>query len=336
VVGNWTTAPLYVRAPGAGPLMSDQPLRASLAVSLARVRGVEAAYPMRFVLLGRERHVAVLALPIVAAARRGDVLTRDVRPEDKVMVNALARGEVVVSRLLARRRGVGVGDRIRLPVARGDGRFRIAGLFNDINSDDSLYMDLATFQRVTGDRDADRFALFPAAGATLAGVSAGARRLIAARDVGATVVTGRELTTFVVDTVRGLFSFARLALLAASLVAALTITNTMLTATLERRRELAVQRMLGMRPAGIAGAVMLEGAALAAIAALIGIGVGLVLGLVVLKLVEGQVAWRIGVHLDLGLLVAAAVIAPLLGALAASYPGWLATRPSLVGLLKDE
>lgn len=336
VVGNWTTAPLYVRAPGAGPLMSDQPLHASLSGELARVHGVGAAYPMRFALLGQRRHVAVLALPIVAAARRGDVLTRDVPPEDKVMVNALARGDVVVSRLLARRQGVGVGNRIQLPVAHGDGRFRVAGLFNDINSDDSLYMDLVTFQRVTGDRDADRFALFPQPEVPVDEVAAATRRLIAARDIGATVVTGRELTTFVVDTVRGLFSFARLALLAASLAAALTITNTMLTATLERRRELAVQRMLGMRPAGIAWSVMLEGAALAAVATLIGIGVGLLLGLVLLRLVEGQVAWRIGLHLDPGSLVAIALAAPLLGAIAASYPGWLATRPALVGLLKDE
>ncbi|WP_445150864.1 FtsX-like permease family protein [Baekduia sp. Peel2402] len=336
VVGNWTAAPLYVRAPGAGPLMSDQPLHASLAGGLGRVHGVEAAYPMRFVLLGQRTHVAVLAMPIVAAARRGDVLTRDVRPGDRATIAALARGEVVVSRLLARRRGVGVGDRIRLPVAHGDGRFTVAGLFNDINSDDSLYMDLTTFQRVTGDRDADRFALFPVRGAAVDDVAAATRQLLARRDVGATVATGPELTTLVVDTVRGLFSFAHLALLAASLVAALTITNTLLTATLERRRELAVQRMLGMRPLAIAWSMLLEGAALAAVAAVIGIGVGLVLGFVVLQLAEGQLAWRIGLHLDLGLVVGALVTAPVLGAVAAAYPGWLATRPSLVSVLKDE
>jgi putative ABC transport system permease protein len=336
VVGNWTTAPLYVRAPGAGPLMSDQPLRASLATGLAQLPGVAVAYPMRFTLLGRGRHVAVLALPIVAAARRGDVVTRDVPPADAALVGALERGEVVVSRLLARRRGVGVGDAIRLPVAHGDGRFRIAGLFNDINSDESLYMDLAAFQRVTGDRDADRFALVPERGASVAAIRAEARRFVAARDVGATVVTGRELTTVVVDTLRGLFSFARLALLVAALVAALTITNTMVTATLERRREFAVQRMLGMSPGGIAWSVLLEGAALAAIAAVIGMGVGLLLGFVVLQMAAGQVAWRIGLHLDLWLLAAVAIAAPLLGALAAAYPGWLATRPALLGALKDE
>ena len=336
VTANWNDAPLYLRAIGAGPLISDQPMHASLAGALEDVPGVRAAYPMRFALVGQRTHVAILSMPIVAAARRGDTVTRDIMPAQPSLVAALGRGEIVISRLMARRRGLAIGDRVALPTALGRRDFRVAGLFNDINSDDSLYMDSSTFRRVMDDREADRFAIVPAAGTTAAALRGRIRSFAAAHHVSATVLTGPELTDAVVDTVRGLFSFAGVALLAAALIAALTVTNTMLTTTFERRREFGVQRLLGMGDAQLAGSVLFEAAILAGVAGLAGIGLGLLLGLVTTLLIESQLAWHIALRPDPRVLLATAIGAPILGALAAGYPGWLATRPTLTALLREE
>jgi putative ABC transport system permease protein len=336
VTANWNSAPLYLKGIGAGPLISDQPMRASLAPGLERVPGVRAVYPMRFVLLGERRHVAILAMPIVAAARRGDTLTRDIPPAQRSLVAALARGDVVISRLMARRRGLAPGEELTLPTAQGRRAFRVAGLFNDINSDDSLYMDLTTFQQVMNDHEADRFAIMPARGTEATALVTVTRRFATDNRLSGTVVTGQQLTDLVVDTVRGLFSFAGVALLAAAAIAALTITNTMLTTTFERRREFGVQRLLGMGSVQLAGSVLFEAAVLAGIAGLAGIGLGLLLGLVTTMLIESQLAWHIALRPDAAIVLATLFGAPVLGALAAGYPSWRSTRPALTAQLREE
>jgi len=335
---TWYASPLYVRANGEGLLASDQPLPVALRERLVEIEGVRAAYPMRVLLLERDgQQLGILAWPIAEAARAGDEITGDVPIGDARLVAAVRRGEVVASRLTARRRDLEPGDRVSLPTsARGTRPFRVAGTFNDLASSNAFYVEHAVYRRLTRDPRADRFALVLDRGADRAAVAARVQRYLDDRGLPGTVVTSAEMEELVLDVLRGVFSLASGAQLAVLLIAAMVMLNTMLTVTFERRREQGVQRMLGMTGRQLSGAVVLEAVVMAAIGAAIAVLLGLVLGFVMTTAIETQLAWQVGFHPALGATLAAAALAVAVGAAAACYPSWLATRPPLIELLRSE
>jgi putative ABC transport system permease protein len=334
---TWYASPLYVRANGEGLLAADQPLNVALRTRLASVAGVRAAYPMRVSLLERRgRQLGLLAWPIAEAARAGDEITGDVPIADRRLVAAVGRGEVVVSRLTARRHDLGVGDVVRIPAANKMRSFRVAGLFNDLASSDAVYLDHAVYARLSRDTKADRFALVLEPGANRDAVAARVQRFLDAQGLPGSVVTSTEMEGYVLDLVEGVFSLASGAQLAALLIAAMVVLNTMLTVTFERRRELGVQRMLGMTGRQLGGAVVLEAVVMAAIGAVLAVLLGLVLGALMTIGIENQLAWHVTFDPAVGATLAAALVAVAIGAAAACYPSWLATRPALVELLRVE
>ncbi|HMJ01778.1 MAG TPA: ABC transporter permease, partial [Conexibacter sp.] len=334
---TWYASPLYVRGNGEGLLASDQPLRAALASRLERIDGVRAAYPMRVLLLERDaKQLGVLAWPIAEAARAGDEITGDVPIDDRRLVAAVRRGEIVASRLTMRRNDLEVGDVARFPAVRGVRSFRVAGTFNDLASSDAFYIEHAVYKDLSADKKADRFALVLAPGADRAAVAARVQRYLDDRALPGTVVTSSEMEDYVLDVLRGVFSLASGAQLAALLIAALVVLNTMLTVTFERRREQGIQRLLGLEGRKLSGAVVLEGVAMSAVGAALAVVLGLALGFVMTVGIENQLAWHVGFHPAVGATFVAALLALAIGAAAACYPSWLATRPALIDLLRAD
>ncbi len=334
---SWFAAPLYVRANGEGLLASDQPLPVALRRRLAAIEGVRAAYPIRAALIERRgRQLGILAFPIAQAARHGDQLTGDVPASDRRLVAAIGDGGVVASRLTARRHDLRIGSTVHVTVAGNDHRFPVAGLFNDLASTDAVYMEHSRYARLSEDEDADRFALMLDRRADRDAVAARVQRYLDANGLPGTVVTDRTMERYVLDLVEGLFSLAGGAQLAALLIAAMVVLNTMLTVTFERRRELGLQRMLGMTGRQQAGTVVLEAVAMSAIGAALAVMLGLVLGALMTVGIENQLAWHVSFHPAIGATVAATLVAIAIGAAAACYPSWLATRPPLMELLRVE
>jgi putative ABC transport system permease protein len=334
---TWFAAPLYVRANGEGLLTSDQPLPVSLRRRLAGIEGVRAAYPIRAALLERRgQQVAILAFPIAQAARHHDQLTGDVPLRDPRLVAAVGRGEVVASRLTARRHHLHTGSVLHVAVAGTDHRFRVAGVFNDLASTDAVYLEHSIYARLSEDEDADRFALMLDPGAHRDAVAARVQRFLDANGLPGTVATRAKMESYVLDLVNGLFSLAGGAQLAALLIAAMVVLNTLLTVTFERRRELGLQRMLGMTGRQQASTVVLEAVAMSAVGAALAVLLGLVLGALMTIGIENQLAWHVGFHPAIGATVLATLVAIAIGAAAACYPSWLATRVPLMELLRVE
>ena len=334
---TWFAAPLYVRANGEGLLASDQPLPVSLRRRLARIEGVRAAYPIRAALLERRgQQVAILAFPIAQAARHGDQLTGDVPVDDPRLVAAVGRGQVVASRLTARRHHLHKGSILHVSVAGTDHRFHVAGVFNDLASTDAVYLEHSIYARLSEDEDADRFALMLAPGANRDAVAARVQRFLDVNGLPGTVATRAKMESYVLNLVNGLFSLAGGAQLAALLIAAMVVLNTMLTVTFERRRELGLQRMLGMTGRQQAGTVVMEAVAMSAVGAALAVLLGLVLGALMTIGIENQLAWHVSFHPAIGATIAAVLVAIGIGAAAACYPSWLATRAPLMELLRVE
>ena len=139
----------------------------------------------------------------------------------------------------------------------------------------------------------------------------GARR---SRGVGAPadVYDKDELVGRILAVVGGTFELAQGVQLAALVVAALTIANTMFTAVLERRWEMGLERAIGMGSSQLARTVLLEAAVIGAIGGAGGALLGAVTGFFMTQAMEAEFSWRIPYVLPI--LLALASIAGVLAA----------------------
>lgn len=219
---------------------------------------------------------------------------------------ALGRGEVLVSDLITRRHGLGVGDTITLQTPAGGRPFRIGGVYGAgfVNGPDgAVQMDVATFRRAWMDERITSFAVFLAPGADPEAVRAAIRTRFGARWA-LFIITFDEFTRIGLDRLERPFQVAQVANGLVALLAAFGILNTLLAAVLDRRRDIALLRSSGATRSQVAHSVLLE----AAVLGTVGIASGLALGLVTSRSLLGlfsQFGWFVPFHLPAG---------PLLGA----------------------
>lgn len=333
----WYGAPLYVSAQGSATYVSDQPLPGALATRLDAIPGVAAAYPMRFGVIDENgNQLLIYAFPVAEAARAKQRITGSLGISERQLVNVLRHSEVLVSRLTARRHHIKIGDPLTLPTNLGYVRFRIGGIFDDIASFDSIFIEHSLYQQLSGDTAADRFAVVTKPGANVANVQDRLQRFLNHNGIPASALTKEQITQRLVSSIQSLFSIAEGIEVAALLIAVLIVLSTMLTATFERRREFAIQRILGMNRRQLGGSVVLEAIAISIVGAIIAAGIGWSLGYLMTLSIENELAWRIPFAPGLLLTVRTMLVLIALGALAAFYPSVLATRQTIVSLLGEE
>ena len=336
----WFGAPLYVRTTSFFGFGSDQPLDAELAGDLERVEGVEHAYPARYGFLNLHGEQAVIyAVAVAEAAADGATETLSASATDldqQEFVETLGEGRVVLSRYTADALGIEEGQRITLPTPSGSRSFVVGGLFDDLLPFYSMYMEQETYADLWKDDKADAIALIPEPGASLQSVEREVTALLQARDLPGEVKTRSEVIGAIGEITEGLVSIARGIQLAALIVAALTIANTMFIAVLERRWEFALSRAIGMTRRQLGRSVFLEAAGIGLIGAGGGAIFGTLIGAVMLLMMEQQFVWRVPFEMQ-WLLVAGAVLGGiLLASAAAVYPRRVAIRRPIVESLRYE
>ena len=110
-------------------------------------------------------------------------------------------------------------------------------------------------------------------------------------------------------------------------VAALGVISTLITLLLERRQEFAVLRFLGATRAQLRRMVVLEALLLGTVGQLVGLGVGCLLALLLIFVVNVQsFGWTIQLHLPLGYLLQSTLFVVLAAAVAGLYPAARAAR----------
>ncbi|MEA2499815.1 MAG: putative transport system permease protein, partial [Actinomycetota bacterium] len=279
-------APLFVGAESFTGLGSDQPLPGSFETAIESIDGVAAAYAQRYVSVDIEGQQALLyALPTIEAERAGNGERFAGASEDaETLIEGLAEGGVVVSRLTAKRHGLVNGGSFVIPTPVGERSFRVVGTFPDLASFDSMYIDRGTYRRFWEDDKADRFAVMLSPGSDEAKVTEGLRRAIAEAGIPAEVLTKQALIDRILSAIKGLFSIARGIQIAALLIAVLTIANTMFTAVFERRWESGLSRALGMSARQLRRSVVIEAALIGLIGSAGAALLGLILGYVMTQI----------------------------------------------------
>ncbi len=285
--------------------------------TLARIRatpGVQAVAERVYDELSfREHEVGVLAERIAVLAERAPEFWRG--SDRPALTAALVAGQVGASRAFAARFGVSVGDEIELPTRAGPRSFEIGGLFDDMSTDGLLLFDLATFDRHWPRSGAGRVAVW-----TSEPTEAVAGRIRAGADALQPLVLlhGEKLAKRGTDFVAPYLGLLRGvgALLCA--LGALSLLVTQLGAVLDRRRELGLLRAAGATRAQLVGAVLLDALVTSALAATVGVALGIACGRPSLGVLGETFHWSLAYTPDLAGsagLAAASVAAALLAAL---------------------
>jgi len=240
---------------------------------------------------------------------------------------AVGRDAVVVSESFALKHEVGVGEVVSLDTPKGPRQFCVVAIYYDYSSDRGLVvMDRATFARHFGRQRPTGLTLYLDPDANAEEVRT---ELLAAigPDRRIFIRTNATLRAEVLRIFDSTFAITYALEAIAIIVAILGVAATLLTLVLERRRELAILRLVGAGREQIRRMVVVEAAMLGLLSQGTGLVVGLVLSLILIYVINVQsFGWTIQFHLPLGFLAQSTILITVTAALAGLYPARVAAQ----------
>ena len=255
---------------------------------------------------------------------------------------AAGPGEVVLDLGTAEKRGVGVGDTVRLVTGRG-GDYRVTGLarfgaVESLGTASVAILDLRVAQRELR-REGVYDGILVAARDGVAPAQL-RRALAGVVPAQATVTSAAADDRFTFDGLKQFIGIIKIALLVfggvAILVGAFTIFNALSITVAQRSRELGLLRLVGASRRQVLGAVLVEALVLGAVASLVGVAAGYALA-------KGLTAMLAGFGLDLPevptvfagrTVVVALLVGVVVTTLAGLVPALRATRVAPVEVLR--
>ena len=243
------------------------------------------------------------------------------------MAGAVGRDDVVVSEAFSLKYHAGVGDTVRLPTPAGPVAFRVAAVYFDYSSDRGLVvMDTGTFERHFGPYRPSGLTVYLAPGADpdrvrdeLRAALGPARRLF--------ITTNAVLRAAVLRIFDATFAITYALEVIAIGVSLFGMAATLLALVLERRREIAMLRLVGADRSQLRRLIVIEAGVLGALTQAVGLVVGLALSLILIYVINVQsFGWTIQFHLPVVFLAQATAAVVAAAALAGLYPARLAAR----------
>jgi ABC-type lipoprotein release transport system permease subunit len=207
-------------------------------------------------------------------------------------LNAEDRGQILLGNRLANSMGIGVGQKVSLAVGNPDGEpeegiFTVAGFFNTgIPSFDenTVIMPLSQAQAFTRTGDRASAIVIMLHEQDEAGNIASSLQV-----PGVSIYTWEDMNSVLLQSIQTGMAFYIILYAIVILVVAVVIANTLLMAVFERTREMGILSALGMKGRQIMLMFLLE----AAILAVVGIAIGIVLG-------SAGVAYLVNVGIPIG------------------------------------
>jgi putative ABC transport system permease protein len=335
-VGSTVRADIYVTTRSWARAGAEATLSASLVEALRTQPGVAYVDRLRRLttLLG-DRPVAVAGVDMrlpgreerfpLATPGRAEALRR-VREE----------GAVLVSEPLARKVGLGVGDRLRLAGPGGDQALTVAGVYYDYSTEGGVVaMDLDTLAARFGPGAIHSVALYLEPGRDPEQVIDELRRRLPEAPL--VFRSNRRLREEIFQIFDQAFAVTRILQLMSLLIAVAGITLTLLVLARERVSELALYRSLGAGRHQLFGLFVGKGLAMAGCALALGLAGGAALaGVLVFVINRAYFGWTIQLHWP-GAALLREVLTIVLAAVAASlYPALRASAAPATELSRED
>lgn len=308
----------------------------ALLADLVALPGVEAYSTSRRTFLenedGRTQLVVIQMAPgSYAGTEILDADAADVWP-------AWESGDVVlVSEPYAYRNGVTPGDVVELRTATGPRNFRIAATYQsyDINAS-ALLISRSTYDRHWNDRGIDSVGLYLADGVDsrdvlqrIESVSAGRQQI--------RFESNQRIRDLSLEVFDRTFIITDVLYWLAVIVALIGILGAMLAMQLERAREFAVLRALGVTQAQLGGMIALQSGVIGLLSGIAAIPLGLVMAYLLIEVINRRAfGWQIDMTFAGSILFSAVLFAIGTAALAGLYPAYRAARNQPALAMREE
>jgi putative ABC transport system permease protein len=271
------------------------------------------------------------------AARFGDLPLIAPGKQSEALRNAIARNGVVVSESFSLKYNKGVGDDITLTTIHGRRSFPITGVYRDYSNDRGVVaMDRGLFINAFDDDAISTVVIY---------LKPGIDRDTARRSLEAMLgpkyhafaVTNGEIRGEVMKIFDQTFLITYALLAVAIVVAVLGVINTLAALILERKRELALLRVLGMTVAQVRRMLVLESSVLGLTSTAAGLAMGYVLSWILIYVINKQsFGWTIAFHTPVRLIVTSLAVTFVASLIAGLVPSRLARRIDLANAMKAE
>ncbi|MBF0309635.1 MAG: ABC transporter permease [Magnetococcales bacterium] len=302
-VSDWLaqtlTSDLYVRASGSGPGSDQAILSEALGPLIAALPGVDSVgYGRRLKLEGGDALTELFVLDIPPHRFRGFRFLEGGDPAD--LWKRFQEGqEVLLSEPMAFHRGLKVGDTIRLPTLRGGHDFRVAGIHVDYGSDAGVVtMSRATYLAHWADRGVTTLGVEITREASIEEMMLRVEQ--AAAPVQRVSVRSarewREASLAVFDRTFAVTALLRGLAVGVAMLGAVAAFGALLV---ERRREMALLRALGMTGGEVGALVRLEALVTGLSAGLAAMPLGWGVALLLLEVINKRsFGWSVSAHAD--------------------------------------
>nr|MDQ6931487.1 FtsX-like permease family protein [Candidatus Eremiobacteraeota bacterium] len=330
-------ADLFIKPPGAVDASFAGRFEPAFAARIAAVPGVKAVDTFRgFAIPFRG------AITYLGAADFSNFAARNkVSFVGRVNLSELARTmpnsqNVIASEPFVIRYGLQDGDSFAIETPSGPRTLKIVATYNDYSSDAGAFiMDTRTFGRLYHDRTFDSIAVYVQPNASLPDVRARILRAVAPAKVD--IESNRELRTVVLTIFDRTFAITNALYIVSIVIAVLGVVSTLFALVLERRRDIALLRYLGVTIGGIRRMVYTQAGVVGIVAALWGLLLGLGLSLLLIFVINRQsFGWVISLRLPYAFFGEVILLIVCAAVTAAIYPASVAAKIQTAEALRDE
>jgi putative ABC transport system permease protein len=275
-----------------------------------------------------------MAYDLPAPAREGFEFLSGGGPEAWA---AFERGQgVLVSEPLAQRRALSLGERIQWTSPAGQESAAIVGIYRDY-ADDRGQIALAgnVYRRQFADPDRDSVGLYLKPGAGLPDIETLAARLALAPER-LDLTRREEVRRITLEIFDRTFRITQALAILVGLIATISLVSALMALGLERRRDYATLRALGLSESGLVRWILTQTVGLSLVAAILAVPISLLIHSVLSLAVQPR-AFGWSVPLEVGVLpwIQLFPLALIAGLLAGIVPAWTIRRSAVARHLKD-
>jgi putative ABC transport system permease protein len=346
-LGRTLSADIYVSAPGPGFGRPERRLDPDVVQDLLSTPGIADHAATRRVRVQSDRgSIALEALELAGPRHRGiDLLDAEGRgnahdhgnDNGEAVWRAFHRGELIVSQPFSYRQRVKAGDRLTLSTEDGPRGFRIAGLYRDYGNDrGTVLIDRGTYRRHWHDEGLSALGLYLTPGLTTDAVLPQVRAAVRGRQA-LFIRSNADLRALSLQIFDRTFAITRVLEWLAAGVAIMGLLSALLAWELERTREIAVLRALGLSAGGTARMIMLQTFFMGSCALIAALPAGLLTAWVLIEAINQRAfGWQIDLHLHAGQLTGAALLALGASLAAGLYPAWRGANAPIATGMREE
>jgi putative ABC transport system permease protein len=338
-VVNWLDltlrADLYVSAPSSSGARPEASLPAELATRLAQIPSVDRVEGFRAVSV--DSQFGPIDLSVVDGRReRAAGLYRFAQGSPEEVWQQVLGGAVIVSEAFAYRHGISGAASLRLLGDRGWQVFRVVGIYYDYSTDrGTVLMTSDVYHRYWEDTALSSLGIFVKPGASLSQVAEELRASLAG--TGLQVQENAVLRAEALRIFDRTFAITNALRILAVIVAFIGVLSAILALQLERGRELATLRALGLTPGGLWRLTLSESVLMGLIAGVLSLPTGALLAWLLIHVINlRSFGWTIQWQGSPQVFLEALLLGVVAALLAAVYPALRQSRLSVAEGLRGE